>query len=72
MTILYFSSKVASLVEGNTYTDSPRLNDHFHELVVCKIERLRAEPVKLMRITNHSDWKLIKVILQVIALQTDK
>jgi len=55
LTILYFSSKVASLIEGNTYTDSPRLNDHFHELVVCKMERLRAEPVKWMRITNHSE-----------------
>ena len=53
MTILYFSSKVASLTEGSLDTDSPRLNDHFSELVVCKIERLRAEPVKLLRIANY-------------------
>ena len=53
MTILYFSSKVASFIEGSPDIDSPRFNDHFFELVVCEVERSGAEPVKLLRITNY-------------------
>ena len=54
LTILNFSSKVASFIEGDPDNDSPRFDDHFLELVVCEIERSGAEPVKLMSITNHS------------------
>ena len=53
MTILYFSSKVASFIEGSPDIDSPRFNDHFFELVVCEVERSGAVTVKLLRITNY-------------------
>ena len=60
MTILYFSSKVASFIEGSPDTDSLRFNDHFFELVVCKIERLRGEPVKFGENYQSFSWKLIR------------
>ena len=53
MTILYFSSTVASFIKGSLDTDSPRFNDHFLELVVYNVERSGAEPEKLLRIANY-------------------
>ena len=53
MTILYFSSTVASFIKGSLDTDSLRFNDHFLELVVYYVERSGAEPEKLLRIANY-------------------